>query len=109
MLDSIPDVIARFMDAAARRDFDAIGACFTEDATVSDEQRTHRGREEIRQWQRNTRAKWDYTVTIAGGQAAGANEYHLAAHLKGNFPGGEADVEYRFTICDGLIRSLRIA
>jgi len=42
MLDSIPDVIARFMDAAARRDFDAIGACFTEDATVSDEQRTDR-------------------------------------------------------------------
>ena len=109
MPDSIPSVIARFMDAAAIRDYDTIGECFTEDATVFDEQGTHRGQGEIRQWQRDTRAKWDYTVTIAGGQPADANEYRLAAHLKGNFPGGEADVEYRFTIRDGRISSLRIA
>lgn len=46
------------MDAAARRDYDAIAACFTEEATVSEEERTHRGRNEIRRWQEDTRAKW---------------------------------------------------
>ncbi len=37
MLESAPDVIGRFVNAAANRDFDAIGLCFTEDASVEDE------------------------------------------------------------------------
>ena len=50
---------AVFMDAAAKRDYDAIGECFTGDATVQDEERTHRGRTEIRHWPQDTRSKWD--------------------------------------------------
>jgi hypothetical protein len=41
----------------------------------------------------------------AAAQSAG---YRVAAQLKGNFPGGEADVEYRFGIRHGLICRLRI-
>jgi ketosteroid isomerase-like protein len=54
-----PAVVGRFMDAAAKRDYDAIGECFTGDATVQDEERTHRGRTEIRHWPQDTRSKWD--------------------------------------------------
>jgi len=108
VLESAPDVIGRFVNAAANRDFDAIGQCFTEDASVEDEERTHRGRGEISAWQRETRSKYDYTVTFADGEPVGESGYRVAAHLKGNFPGGEADVEYRFSIRHGLISSLRI-
>jgi hypothetical protein len=108
MLETAPDVVNRFIDAAARRDYDAIGECFTEEATVHDEGGTHHGRGEIRQWQRDTHDRYDYTVTIVGGELVGVSEYHANAHLEGNFPGHEADVEYRFTIFDGHIRDLRI-
>ena len=108
MLETAPGVIGRFMDAAAKRDYEAIGECFTEDASAEDEERTHRGRSQIRRWQQETRSRWDYTVTVVGGEQVGESGYRVAAHLKGNFPGGEADVEYRFSIRDGLISSLRI-
>lgn len=67
-MDAAPAAIGCFMDAAAQRDYDALAACFTEDATVSDEGQTHRGRSQIRRWQKDTRAKWIYTVTIVGGE-----------------------------------------
>ena len=108
MLETAPGVIRRFMDAAERRDYEAIGECFTEDATVEDEERTHRGRTRIRGWQQETRSKWDYTLTVVGGEQAGASEYRVAAHLKGNFPGGEADLQYWLSLREGLISSLRI-
>jgi ketosteroid isomerase-like protein len=107
-METAPTTIARFMDAAARRDYDALAACFAEDATVFDEERTHRGRKEIRQWQEYTRARWAYTVTIIGGEPAGENEYLLAVRLQGNFPGGEADLNYRFTMRDSLISGLEV-
>lgn len=108
MLDTAPAAVTRFMDAAAERDYDAIGECFTEDATVEDEARTHHGRAEIRAWQQETRSKWDYSLRVVGEGPTGADEYRVAAHLKGKFPGGEADVDYRFSIRDGLISRLRI-
>jgi ketosteroid isomerase-like protein len=47
MLETAPAVIERFMEAAARRDYEIIAECFSEDATVEDEARTHRGRRQI--------------------------------------------------------------
>ena len=108
MMETAPAAIARFMDAAARRHYDALAACFAEDATVADEDRTHRGRDEIRQWQEKTRAQWDYTVTVIDGEPTGENEYRLAVRLQGNFPGGEATVNYQFWMRGSLIGRLEI-
>lgn len=107
-METAPAAIVPFMDAAARRDYDALAACFTEDATVCDEGQTHSGRSEIRRWQEDTRAKWSYTVTIVGGQPGGENEYLVAVRLVGNFPGGRADLNYRFSMRDGLIGRLEV-
>jgi ketosteroid isomerase-like protein len=108
MLQTPPAVVERFINAADNRDFDAIAACFTNDATVEDENRTHRGRSQIRAWQQEGRSRWDYTISVIGGEPAGVSEYRVVAHLSGNFPGGEADVEYRFSLREGLISHLRI-
>ncbi len=85
MLESAPDVIGRFVNAAANRDFDAIGLCFTEDASVEDEERTHRGRGEISAWQRETRSKYDYTVTFADGEPVGESGYAWPRILRATF------------------------
>lgn len=96
------------MRAAARRDYEGLAACFTEDAVVQDEQRTHRGRSAIAEWQRETRRRWRYTLTVRGGHQVSARRYRVKAHLHGNFPGGDADVEYLFTTARGLISRLVI-
>jgi ketosteroid isomerase-like protein len=108
-IDGQPEIVARFMKAAAERNYEAVAACFTDDAVVADESRSHSGREAIRRWQEGTRATWEYTVTATGGRPEADAGYCVSAHLIGNFPGGEADVEYHFTFQGDLIRTLRIA
>jgi ketosteroid isomerase-like protein len=103
-----PEIVTRFMKAAADRDYEALAACFTEDAVVEDESHSHHGRDAIRRWQEATRAKWEYTVTATGGRSDTDGGYFVPAHLSGNFPGGEADVGYRFTLRGDLIARLRI-
>lgn len=106
--DGQPETVTRFMKAAAERDYEAVASCFTEDAVVEDESNSHHGRDAIRRWQEGTRAKWEYTVTATGGRPDGTSGYLVPAHLSGNFPGGEADVVYRFTLQGNLIERLRI-
>ena len=108
-LRGAPAVVTRFVEMARDRNFAAIGECFTEDATVADEQHTHRGRTDIRQWQEASRKKWEYTFTATGGSARGPDGYVIEGHLSGNFPGGEADVTYAFTLREGLISRLEIS
>ena len=104
-----PNVVQRFVDAAASRDFAAIATCFSEDATVSDEEHTYRGRAQIRRWQEDGRKRWEYTLTVKDGKVRGADGYIMQGHLSGNFPGGEADVEYDFTVREGLISRLAVS
>ena len=108
-LIAAPAAVARFVEAAKDRDFAAIGGCFTKDATVTDEANTHRGRTQIRRWQETSRKKWEYTFTARTGSARGPNGYVIEGHLTGNFPGGEADVTYTFTLREGLISRLEIS
>jgi len=107
-VDGQSEIVSRFMKAAAEQDYEGLAACFTEDAVVEDESHPHHGREAIRRWQEATRAKWEYTVTATGGRRDGNSGYLVSAHLSGNFPGGEADVVYRFTLRGDLIERLRI-
>jgi hypothetical protein len=39
----------------------------------------------------------------------GPDRYVVTARLRGNFPGGIADLKWDFTIADGLISELLIA
>lgn len=108
-LGTAPTAIRRFVDAAAKRDFAAVGECFTEDATVSDEGQTYRGRTDIRRWQEASREKWEYALTVKRGTLLRPDAYVFEGHLTGNFPGGQADVTYSFTLHAGLISRLVIS
>lgn len=105
----VPDVIANYLRAADAADADALLACFTEDAEVTDEGATRRGHAEIRRWREEVAAKYVYTVEVLGSRPADDGRYVVSTKLEGNFPGGTAYLEYRFTLSDGLIRALEIA
>ncbi len=71
--------------------------------------RTYRGREEIRGWRESLSSQWEFTRTMAGDAPAGDGRHIVRMHVEGNFPGGVADLTYRFTLAGEQIAALTIA
>jgi ketosteroid isomerase-like protein len=108
----MPAVIRSYLRAAERADAadaDEIVACFAEDGEVTDEGETRRGHDAIRQWWQGPATVFAYTVDVLGTRALGDDRYSVATRLNGNFPGGIADLDYRFTLRGDLIAKLEIA
>jgi len=106
---NLPDAVGAYMRAAELRDADAVVACFGEDAQVTDEGRTWRGRAEIRRWWEGPATKYRYTLKLRGGQRVGDDRYVARVRLTRNHPGRTADLRYSFTLRHGLISVLTIA
>ena len=104
-----PDVIGGYFEADARGDTDAVVGLFVEDAVVLDEDETWRGQDEIRAWREGPVAQYEYTTEVFDTTAAGEHEYLVTGRLVGNFPGGTADVTWRFTVLGDRIARLHIS
>jgi ketosteroid isomerase-like protein len=109
MPSPIPDVITRYFEADARRDIDGVAALFTDDAVVVDEGQTWRGVREIRAWRQGPASLYEYTTEVFGTDPAGEDEYLATGRIDGNFPGGTAELKWRFTLAGDRIRRLHIA
>ena len=105
----VPDVIATYQRAHDRRDTEVALAAFGPDATVIDDGATYVGAERIRWWLTNAASEFTYTRTLTATEDLGDGAYLVHNHLSGNFPGGEADLRYRFQLRDGLIHRVEIA
>jgi ketosteroid isomerase-like protein len=105
---TVPDVITRYF-RTGNDDVDAMVALYTDDAVVIDEDRTHRGTAEIRAWRESTSAAYRYTIEITGSEPDGEHGHVVTARLTGDFPGGVADLRFRFTVAGDLISRLEIA
>ena len=103
-----PPVIQRYFQASGTNDVRGLVDCFTDDARVSDEGKTYRGRDDIMNWWEGSVSEWIYTTTVTGSQSVSATEHLLMVHIAGNFPGGEANLTFHFTLRDGLVASLEI-
>ena len=107
MAISLPEPIARYFEAD-RTDSEAIADCFTGDAVVVDERRTHRGRDAIARWKSESSGQYDYvSEPVAIEERAGTTV--VTAHLTGTFPGSPIDLRYTFTLVGGAIARLEIA
>lgn len=104
----LPEPVQAYLTAHANRDAEAMAAIFTPDATVTDEGKTFTGTQEILAWRRRASTEWTYTSEITGVRHS-AGTWIVAIHLEGNFPGGVADLEQRFTVRDNHITNLHIA
>jgi ketosteroid isomerase-like protein len=107
---SIPEafVITRYFDADTRRDIDAIVALFTDEAVVVDEGQTYHGTAEIRGWREGAASQYQYTTQVSGTQRIGEQSYLVTGRITGNFPGGTAELQWRFTLQGDLISRLEI-
>lgn len=105
----VPAVIDAYQRAHDRRDPDAALASFGPDATVIDEGVAYVGTERILSWLMTAASEYTYTRTLTGAEDLGDDVYLVHNHLSGDFPGGEADLRYRFQLRDGLIHHVEIA
>jgi|ERR1035437_8694303 ketosteroid isomerase-like protein len=107
-LGELPAVITSYLKAHMARDIDVAVQSYVPDATVTDEGKTYRGREEISQWLSRSASEFTYTIEMTGATKVEANRYVAMHHLEGNFPGGRVDLQFRFTLRDGAISQLTI-
>lgn len=103
---TLPGPIAAYF-AADQNDGDAVAKCFTETAVVTDERRTHAGRDAIGRWKAEASAKFSYTtapfaISEEDGQTV------VMAHVAGGFPGSPVDLRYAFVLDGERIARLEI-
>ena len=104
---NLPEPVAAYFDAD-QRDGEAVARCFTQQAIVRDEGRTHQGPEAITAWKTAASVKYRYTSKpFAVEQKDGW--CIVTSRLTGNFPGSPVDLRYRFRLERGRIARLEIA
>jgi ketosteroid isomerase-like protein len=104
----LPELIQRYLVAHRARDLDTAVGCYTEDATVTDEGNTYSGPQRIRDWLATSASEYTYTVELTGARRIDGQRYVALHHLEGDFPGGVADLQFRFTLRDERIAQLTI-
>lgn len=103
---TLPEPIAAYFNAD-RHDGEAIVRCFTMQAIVKDEGRTHSGSAAIRAWQIDASSRYSYTSEpIALVEQDGG--YTVTSRMTGNFPGSPLDLRFAFRLECGKIAYLEI-
>ena len=104
----LPDNLIRYFAAQNRHDAEGMTACFEPEAEVRDEGHTYVGHDAIREWKRQTIAKYAIRIEPLEAQSNG-DSLTVIARVTGNFPGSPANLTYDFVLGgDGLIQRLEI-
>lgn len=108
IVNDLPEPIPTYLAAHVARDADTAIPCFTDDAVVVDEGRTHNGPDQIRSWLGRATSEYTYTTELVGTSRLDDGRYDAVHHLEGDFPGGAVDLHFRFTLRDGRVAQLVI-
>ncbi|PRC44003.1 DUF4440 domain-containing protein [Mycobacterium sp. ITM-2017-0098] len=106
--NALPTVVTTYLTAHRTRDVAAAIDFFTADAAVTDESRTVHGRDAIAEWLGNAGTEFTFTTEFIGATTTDAAHVDVLQRLEGDFPGGVADLHYRFTLDGDLISRLVI-
>jgi hypothetical protein len=104
----LPAPIRTYLDAHAAGDQATALEVFSPSALVTDQGHTFRGTEEIDGFLRDAGSEFTFTTEELGGERVDDQHWVVAIRLEGNFPGGIAELRYRFTIADDLVTELFI-
>lgn len=104
---NLPKAVAQYVEAANAKDAQGVAAVFLPDATVHDEGRLRRGRDEIAAWADETGHK--YGMTIAPHSIEGTDGRRtMHAEVSGNFPGSPTTLAFHFELQADAIAALEI-
>jgi len=95
--DALPDIVKTFMTALDTDEYDRVLGTLATDAVVTDEGHDYTNHDDIRAWLATAVNEYTYTTEFTGATNTDAG-VDVTQHLEGNFPGGVADLNYRFTL-----------
>ena len=107
MSAALPRTIQNYIDASNAHDVRSILACFADDATVRDENTTHRGKIDIERWATETIEKYKFQFKPLSTEEHD-REIVVAVEISGTFPGSPITLDYHFAIANKKIASLII-
>jgi hypothetical protein len=107
MSAALPRPIQNYIEASNAHNVQSILACFSDDATVRDENTTHRGKIDIERWLKTTIEKYAFRFNPLKVHQSDA-ETVVNVEISGTFPGSPITLDYHFTIADDKITSLII-
>lgn len=106
MID-LPACVAGYWSAANAGNSAAAAGCFTADAMVLDEGKTHQGSTAIEEWiEQTTQASHPTVEPLRSASEAG--RLLVTAKVSGSFPGSPVELDFEFTLADGKISKLEI-
>lgn len=107
--DTPPATVAEFMTAHTAHDGDTAISYLTDDAVVVDQGETFQGRDRILAFLRSAGSEFEYTTEQLGTRRLDTDHWVVTVRLEGTFPGGVAELDYRFTLREDRIAELVIA
>lgn len=107
--DSLPATVRDFLSAHIDRDATTASSFLADDAVIVDQAETFRGREQIHAFLRDAGSEFDYTTEQIGARRVDDAHSVVTLRLEGTFPGGVAELDYRFALRDDLVAELVIA
>lgn len=107
--DALPATVRGFLAAHVVRDADTASSFLAEDAVAVDQGESFHGREQIHAFLRDAGSQFEYTTEEIGAARIDDDHWVVTLRLEGTFPGGVADLDYRFTIREQVITELVIA
>ena len=105
----LPTTVQGFLTAHVVRDADTASSFLAEDAVVVDQSESFRGREQIHAFLRDAGSEFEYTTEQTGAVRIDDAHWVVTLRLEGTFPGGVAELDYRFTIKEDVVMELVIA
>jgi ketosteroid isomerase-like protein len=105
----LPSTVRDFLVAHIARDADTASAFLADDVVLVDQGETVRGREPARVFLRDAGSAFEYTTEQVGAHRVDDTRWTVTVRLEGTFPGGVAELDYRFALRDGFVAELVIA
>lgn len=107
-LSDLPHAATTYIEAHDGRDVPRALTAFAPDAQITDEGHTYRDVTEMGDWLATSASQWTYTSETVSATRVDVDHYDVIRHLEGNFPGGTADLHFRFSLRGDVITSLVI-
>ena len=107
--DPLPTTVRDFLAAHIVRDADTASSFLAEDAVFVDQGETFRGKEQVHAFLRDAGSEFEYTTQQIGARRVDDAHWVVTLRLEGTFPGGVAELDYRFALRDDRVAELVIA
>jgi hypothetical protein len=104
-----PEILSRYFSAVERCDLESLNTCFSDDATLRDDNRTYHGRAEIVAWRRAAGPAYEFVVEVLDWKQTADGTYIVNTNVASTGSGEPVPLEFRFTLDGPLITDLRIA